>query len=152
MNRHELVSTWHLAAPVDRVWDVLQDVAGWPRWWSYVLEVETLSQGEASGIGAEHRLTWGTTVPYQLTFTMRRTVAQRPYLMESHFNGQLHGVGRWTLAPRGAGTEVRHDWEVTTPGTWMTMISPLLGPMFRFNHGFVMADGATGLSRFLAAS
>jgi hypothetical protein len=90
-------------------------------------------------------------VPYQLTFSMRRTVAQRPQLLEYLFEGDLHGTGRWTLLPQGAATEVRHDWDVTTPGTWMAMMSPLLGPMFRWNHGLVMADGAGGLARHLAA-
>jgi hypothetical protein len=61
-------------------------------------------------------------------------------------------VGRWSLNPHGTGTEVRYDWEVSTAGAWMNMMSPLLGPMFRWNHGLVMADGARGLSRYLAAA
>jgi carbon monoxide dehydrogenase subunit G len=151
MSRYALTSQWHVDAPIDAVWNVLQDVAGWRRWWSYVLEVEELERGGPGGIGAVHRLTWGTTFPYLLTFTMRRTVSQRPQLMESIFEGDLHGVGRWTLTPHGNATEVSHDWDVTTPGTWMSMMSPLLGPMFRWNHGLVMADGAQGLARHFAA-
>ena len=151
MSRYELVSTWHIDASPERVWNALQDVPRWPVWWSYVLEVETLERGGAGGIGAVHRITWGTTVPYQLTFSMRRTVTECPRLLEYLFEGDLHGTGRWTLLPQGAATEVRHDWDVTTPGTWMAMMSPLLGPMFRWNHGLVMADGAGGLARHLAA-
>jgi hypothetical protein len=151
MSRYELVSTWRVEAPIHRVWSVLEDVARWPSWWSYVLDVETLERGGPGGIGDTHRLTWGTTVPYQLTVSMRRSVSQAPRLMESTFEGDLHGTTRWTLAQQGAATEVRHDWDVTTPGTWMSMMSPLLGPMFRWNHGLVMADGAGGIARHLAA-
>src|SRR5690349_19140487 len=111
MSRYELVSTWHIDASPERVWNALHDVPRWPVWWSYVLEVETLERG-ADGIGAVHRITWGTTVPYQLTFSMRRTVAQSPQLLEYLFEGDLHGTGGWTLLPQGAATEVRHDWDV----------------------------------------
>jgi carbon monoxide dehydrogenase subunit G len=152
MSRYELTTHWHVDAPIDAVWHALNDVASWPKWWSYVLEVEELTRGDASGLGAVHTLTWGTAFPYLLTFTMRRTVMQRPHRIEAIFEGQLNGIGRWSLNPHAQGTEVRYDWEVTTAGAWMNMMSPLLGPMFRWNHGLVMADGARGLSRYLAAA
>lgn len=31
--RFDLVSHWHLDAPVERVWAALADPAGWPGWW-----------------------------------------------------------------------------------------------------------------------
>lgn len=151
MSRHELVTYWHLDAPIDKVWQALADVAAWPRWWSYVREVQEMARGDASGVGSVHRLTLGTTVPYQLTFTMQRTVVQRPQRMEAFFEGELTGTGRWTLGELGTGTAVRYDWDVTIARTWMNVMSPVLGPMFRWNHGHVMADGGRGLARYLAA-
>lgn len=151
MSRYELVSHWHLDAPIDAVWDALHDVGSWPQWWSYVLEVEELEPADAQGIGALRRSVWGNAMPYQLTFTMRTSVAQRPHVLEAIFEGELTGVGRWTLTEQGAATEVRYDWEVTTARAWMNVMAPLLGPMFRWNHGLVMADGAQGLARYLAA-
>jgi uncharacterized protein YndB with AHSA1/START domain len=149
MSRYELVSHWHLNAPIEAVWNALYDVASWPRWWSYVLDVEDLESGDAAGIGAVRRFTWGSALPYQLSFTMKTTVVQRPHLLEAIAEGELNGVGRWTLREQGAATEVRYDWEVTTARTWMNVMSPVLGPMFRWNHGLVMADGAKGLARYL---
>lgn len=151
MSRYDLTSHWHVDAPIDEVWRALIDIANWPRWWSYVLEVEELVPGDASGLESVHKLTWGTAFPYLLSFTIRRTVLQPPHLIEAIFEGDLNGVGRWTLTPQGSATEVRYDWEVSTAGAWMNVMSPLLGPMFRWNHGLVMADGARGLSRYLAS-
>ena len=37
MKRYELISRWHFAAPIDRVWDALYEVSDWPTWWPYVL-------------------------------------------------------------------------------------------------------------------
>ena len=151
MSRYELVTHWHLNAPITAVWDALRDVASWPKWLSYVLEVQELARGDAAGIGAIRQITWGSALPYQLTFTMQTTVIQRPTMMEAIAEGELNGVGRWTLTQLGAATEVRYDWEVTTARSWMNVMSPVLGPMFRWNHGQVMADGQQGLARYLAS-
>ena len=150
MSSYELVSHWHLQAPIGAVWDALSDVASWPRWWSYVLEVQELERGDAAGIGAVRQFTWGSALPYQLTFTMQTTVIQRPHVLEAIAEGELNGVGRWTLTQLPDATEVRYDWEVTTTRSWMNVMSPVLGPMFRWNHGQVMADGQQGLARYLA--
>jgi uncharacterized protein YndB with AHSA1/START domain len=151
MSRYELVTHWHLNAPIGAVWDALHDVAGWPKWWSYVLDVEPLERGDGTGMGALHRITWGSALPYQMTFNMRTSVIQRPTVIEAIAEGDLNGVGRWTLTQAGAATEVRYDCDVSTARAWMNVMSPLLGPMFRWNHGQVMADGAQGLARYLAA-
>jgi membrane protein implicated in regulation of membrane protease activity len=62
MSRYELVTHWHLNAPIGAVWDALHDVANWPKWWSYVLDVEPLERGDAAGMGALHRITWGSAL------------------------------------------------------------------------------------------
>jgi uncharacterized protein YndB with AHSA1/START domain len=150
MGRYVLASDWHLDAPIERVWNALYDVASWPKWWRYVIEVSELGCGDAAGIGAVRRFTWGSALPYQLSFTMRTTVMERPTVMEAIAEGELNGVGRWTLQPQGTATRVRYDWEVSTSRSWMNVMAPVLGPMFRWNHGQVMAAGAQGLAQYLA--
>jgi len=63
--------------------------------------------------------------------------------------GELTGVGRWTLSDDRLTTRVRYDWEVATSRAWMNALAPLMAPMFRWNHGQVMAAGARGLARYL---
>lgn len=151
MSRYQLVSHWLLDAPVETVWRAITDVPVWPRWWRYVIGVEELERGDATGLGAAHRVTLGTTVPYELSFTMRRSAVTPLQRIDSFFEGELTGAGSWTFQPQGSSTAVRHDWDVTTTPTWMNVMSPVLGPMFRWNHGRVMADGAQGLARYLAS-
>jgi Polyketide cyclase / dehydrase and lipid transport len=149
MKRYELVSHWHLAAPIVRVWDAIYEVSAWPRWWKYVLAVDELEKGLPSGVGAVRRFLWGSALPYQLSFTMRSTIVERPNLMEGEASGELMGLGRWTLTADGNTTHVQYDWQVETGRQWMSALAPVLAPVFRWNHGKVMAAGARGLSQFL---
>jgi len=150
MSRYDLVSHWHVEAPIERVFQVVHAVEGWPRWWPQVRQVVLLERGDADGVGDVHRVIWGTTVPYQLTLTVKRMVVQRPWRLDLLLEGDLHGNGRWLLREQGGATVIQHDWHVATTRTWMNVMSPVLGPMFRWNHGILMADGARGLARLLA--
>ena len=88
-------------------------------------------------------------MPYSLSFSMRTTVVKSPHLLEGVAQGELNGMGRWTLSQEGLNTHVRYDWEVATSRAWMNTLAPILAPMFRWNHGEVMAEGARGLARYL---
>ncbi len=148
MSSYQLVSHWHFAAPIDCIWDALYEVEAWPRWWKYVLAVEELQRADAAGVGAVRRYTWGSRLPYRLSFSMRTTVVNRPHLLEGVAQGELSGIGRWTLIQEGANTRVQYDWQVSTSRAWMNALAPLLAPVFRWNHGEVMAEGARGLARY----
>lgn len=149
MNRYALVTEWQLEAPIERVWEALYDVASWPAWWPYVLAVKELEAGDATGVGAVRRYTWSSRLPYQLSFNMRSTVVERPHLLEGEAVGELNGTGRWTLTEAAAITRVRYDWNVATSRAWMNALAPLMAPMFRWNHGQVMAAGGRGLAAHL---
>jgi hypothetical protein len=151
MSRYQLESHWHVNAHIEAVWDALYRVEDWPKWWPSVLEVRSITPGDANGVGAIRHFTWGSALPYQLGFTMQTTRVSRPYLLEGVAEGELSGIGCWTLSPSGTGTAVRYAWEVSTTRTWMNVMAPFLGPMFRWNHGKVMAAGALGLNAWLRA-
>lgn len=146
-----LTTVWHLDAPIGRVWDALHAVEEWPRWWKYVRAVEVIERGDANGLGAAHRFTWSSALPYQLSFTMRITELVEPTRMAGQAHGDLDGVGRWTLLENGGTTRVQYDWSVNTTRAWMRTLAPLLAPVFRWNHGKVMAAGGAGLAQHLAA-
>jgi uncharacterized protein YndB with AHSA1/START domain len=149
VKRYELISHWHLAAAIDRVWDALYDVGAWPQWWQYVLAVDEVEKGSPSGVGAVRRFRWGSALPYQLSFMMRTTVVERPHLLEGEASGELKGLGRWTLRADAGRTRVQYDWQVETGRAWMSALAPVLAPVFRWNHGKVMAAGARGLAQHL---
>jgi uncharacterized protein YndB with AHSA1/START domain len=144
-----LVSEWRLAAPVDRVWAELMRPDDWPQWWRAVKRVETLAEGGARGVGAVRRLTWGSALPYELTFEMRATRVEPMTVIEGRASGELDGTGRWTLTPDGNGTLVRYDWQIEVTKPWMRTLAPLLRPAFAWNHNVVMGWGYDGLRRRL---
>jgi hypothetical protein len=45
---------------------------------------------------------------------------------------------------------VQYEWIVEAHRPWMRRLAPLLAPMYRWNHGRVMAAGERGLIAHLA--
>lgn len=146
-----LVTNWRLDAPVEPVWDILTTPETWPQWWSSVRKVEVIEPGDADGIGALRRLTWGTALPYDLTFNMRTTRVEPMTVIEGRASGELDGTGRWTLTSEGAGCNLRYDWIVEVTKPWMVNLAFILKPVFSWNHGVVMERGRRGIVSRLAA-
>ena len=147
--RYALTTQWLLDAPIDRIWAALVAAEEWPRWWRYVDSVVPVEAGDADGIGAVRRYTWSSRLRYRLTFDMRTTALAPPTFLEGVAQGELNGRGRWHLDALARGTCVRYEWRVTTGRRWMSVLSPLLAPVFEWNHDEVMAEGGRGLARHL---
>jgi hypothetical protein len=149
MANFALVSHWLIAAPIDAVWNEIYAVEDWPKWWKYVRRVQEVRKGDESGVGAVRRYTWSSRLPYSLTFDMRVTRVERPHLLAGEALGELTGSGLWMLSATPDGTQVRYEWNVATTRPWMNLLAPLLGPVYRWNHGEVMRAGARGLAERL---
>jgi hypothetical protein len=147
--RFDLVSEWSFTSPLERVWEELAHPEVWPSWWRAVRKVETIKDGDASGVGSVRRFTWATALPYTLSFEMTATRVEPMSVIEGRAHGELDGVGRWTLATAGTGVRVRYDWmiEITLP--WQVTLAPILRPIFAWNHNVVMAWGYTDLKKRL---
>jgi uncharacterized protein YndB with AHSA1/START domain len=150
MASYEFLTTWCLDAPIEAVFDVLDDSAGYPRWWKGVQSVELLEPGNDIGVGELDRFTWRSVLPYSLSFEMRATRVERPYLIQGRATGELEGVGTWRLY-RGQGTAVVYDWRVRTTKPWMNIFGPLARPAFTWNHDVVMRQGSEGLAAELGS-
>ncbi|MEO6012792.1 MAG: SRPBCC family protein [Devosia sp.] len=145
--RFDLVSDWYFDTPVERIWAELITPEAWPDWWRAVKKVEVLSEGDTIGVGAVRRFTWGTALPYTLSFNMTATKIEPMRLIEGEARGELDGLGRWTLTPegQGQGTHVRYDWMVDVTKPWQVALSPILRPVFAWNHNIVLGWGQDDL-------
>ena len=141
VTRFDLVSEWRFDTPIERIWAELIKPEEWPQWWRAVKRVEMLAPGDPSGIGAVRRFTWGTALPYTLSFDMTATRIEPMTLIEGEARGELDGTGRWTLRPEGAGTYVRYDWMVDVTKPWQVALAPVLRPIFAWNHNVVLGWG-----------
>ncbi|MGE5169992.1 MAG: SRPBCC family protein [Rudaea sp.] len=144
-----LVTEWVLTAPAERIWDALTAPDEWPRWWRYVERVDLVQRGDRDGIGAVHRYTWTSRLPYRLTFDMTTRTLAPPHAIEGVASGDLEGVGRWSLSARRRAVHVCYDWRVTPGKPWMRRLAPLFAPVFAWNHDQVMAAGGRGLAHHL---
>jgi uncharacterized membrane protein len=147
---YEFVTIWHFDAPVERVWDAIKDSESWPEWWKGVIRVEELKSGDPDGLGAIHRSTWKSALPYTLEFNSEIMRIERPKLIEARAFGELEGKGLWQFeAISDDVTRVQYDWQVKATKPWMKYLSPIARPIFRWNHDVIMGWGEMGLKKRL---
>lgn len=151
MPDYAFATIWRLEAPIDRIYDVIDDARGWPAWWPSVLEVEELEPAGPDGTGGLLRCTFRGRLPYLLRFDMRVTRRERPNALEGAASGELEGTGTWTLSESDGWTVVRYDWRIRTTRRWMNLLAPLpfVDAIFRLNHHAVMRQGLSGIRRRL---
>lgn len=149
MAYYEFETDWRLRAPLLDVWNAIAAPDRWPQWWDGVVAAELVRPGNGQGIGAVRRLTWRSRLPYTLTFDVEVARVEPMALIEGRATGELEGTGTWRLASDGDLTSVHYSWHVRTTRPWMNLLAPLLRPVFRWNHDYVMARGGEGLARLL---
>ena len=141
-----------LAAPRAAVYAALREVGAWPQWWRGCERVECLAAGAGNGVGACHRILWRGRLPYRVAIETEVVEVAPGALLRARSHGDLAGEGSWRFADVAAGTRVQYLWEVRTQRRWMRLAAPLLAPLFRLNHDWLMRAGADGLAHRLRAS
>jgi carbon monoxide dehydrogenase subunit G len=151
MANYEFVTIWRVEAPQEKVWDLIFHSENWPDWWPGVEKVERLKDGDANHLGAIHRYTWKSKLPYRLVFEMQSTRVEPISVIEGRAIGELQGAGRWQLSNADGITTVRYDWKVETTKAWMNLLAPVARPFFSWNHNVVMGWGGEGLAKRLGS-
>ncbi len=147
MARYRFDTTWVLEAPAAHTFDVLRRYETHPTWWQHVHSTR----------GSEHhghitvRYEIQSPLLYRLRFDVRLVRATRPWLIVTKATGDLEGEGEWRRVETDGVTTVRHRWDVATTRPWMNALAPLAGPLFRWAHDRIMAEGAAGLANTLDA-
>ena len=146
LSYYEFISVWQLEAPVLNVWNEIKDSSSWPKWWKGVVRVIELESGDADGLGAIHRSTWKSALPYTLEFDSEIVRIEHLKLIEARAFGELDGRGVWQFETiDNNATRVRYDWQVEAVKPWMRYLSPIARPLFRWNHDVIMGWGEKGL-------
>ena len=139
-------SVWRGTGTTDEVRDVLADGPSLPRWWPAVyLSVDTLKEGEESGLGAEVTMFTKGWLPYTLRWTLRVTepITDTGYALIA--TGDLIGTGRWTFTQDGPEVVITYDWRVSASKPLLRWLTWLLRPVFAANHRWAMARGEESL-------
>lgn len=118
-----LATVVNIAAPADRIFDVLSDPARVPDWHTLISELGEVS-GRAGGVGSSY-VGYYRVAGRRLEVRFVVTATDRPTLLQ--VAGTTRGGWvRWTtlLEPAGAGCEVRATLEYELPGE---IVSSLFG-------------------------
>lgn len=148
--RYVLISSWTLASPPEKIWTLLRDIDGWPRWWPQLMEVSRLGLGDSDGLGQVTRFTWRSGAGYRLkvTTTTVRMVCQKE--IEAVADGDVSGRGLWLLEAHEANrVRITYRWDVELRRSWMRFLSPVLAALFTRRHFALMRGCAAGMARQL---
>ncbi|MFD9322873.1 SRPBCC family protein [Streptomyces sp. NPDC060053] len=143
--RYRFRSLWALPAPPARVYDALERVEDYPRWWRQVREVNRVDS--ATGV-----LRIRSLLPYDMTFTAREVRRDAVAgVLEVAMTGDLDGWARWTVTADGSGTLARYDQVVQVDKPLLRRLAVPGRPVFRLNHRLMMRAGRRGLAAYLEA-
>jgi hypothetical protein len=138
---------WDVDAPQEAVFEALADARTYPEWWKPVyIEVEG---NRAPAKGVTTRQHFKGKLPYTLETTSRITVFDPPTHFQVEVVGNLTGTGKWTIAPNANGKiHVRFDWTVHADRPLLRYLTPVLRPIFRWNHDWSAARAKEGLEPY----
>jgi uncharacterized protein YndB with AHSA1/START domain len=143
------VDEWDVQAPQEQVFDALADARTYPEWWRPVYrEVDADGPPE---VGRVSRQRFKAKLPYTLSTTSRIVRLDRPNGFEVDVDGDLRGRGVWTLTPRGGTVHIRFDWRVFADRPLLRYLTPVLRPLFRWNHQVAIRSAMENLEPYARA-
>jgi uncharacterized protein YndB with AHSA1/START domain/quercetin dioxygenase-like cupin family protein len=145
-SEYVFVDEWDVAAPPQAVFDTLAEGRTYPAWWKPVyIDVEV---DGPPGLGRTARQHFKGRLPYDLHTRSTTTRFEPPHILEGEFEGDLRGRGTWTLTPIPGGTHVRFHWQVFADHKIVRALTPVLRPLFRWNHAWAIARAMEGLEPY----
>jgi uncharacterized protein YndB with AHSA1/START domain len=144
---YEFLDEWDVDAPIDAVFDAIADARRYPEWWPIY---ETVVADGPPALGRTARMRFHGRLPYSLSQTAEIVRFEPPHEFEIVVTGDLVGRGVWTFAERDDGrVHVRFDWRVRADRPLLRVLTPLLRPVFRWNHDYAIRQAMNGLEPYL---
>ena len=109
-------------ATPDEVWNVLSDVAAYPKWWPALRGVSVLRHQEGL-LGSEFEVRPFLGRTFRIRF---EELEGRESVRLRFFDGALEGPGGFHLREAGGGTQVRYEMDVFTRGMRIAALSQIL--------------------------
>lgn len=132
---YHFVTSWTIRGPVRLIFDILKDGENYCRWWrpAYVRTDRVGTKKVRALVRAK--------LPYTLDFTTELVREDPPNEIEIRASGELSGRGLWRLEENSGDVVITFYWDVRARKPWVKFLSPVLKPLFRWNHDWVMRTG-----------
>ena len=126
------VDEWNVDAPIEAVVNAIAHARTYTEWWK---PVYISAEGDCTpAVGCRIRQYFKGRLPYKIRMTSEIVHYDPPRQLEARVTGDLTGRGVWTLTPTGRGVHVRLDWRGNGEKPLLRVLTPLLHPLFRWNH------------------
>lgn len=129
-----------LAAPPERVFDVLLNMAAYGSWWPRPVVYQSLRGGRA-------RVSNGPLV----WWTVAVTRSERPKSIELRYDGGAwKGAAVWTLEPAATGTRVTYTVDLNVNWWWLRLLGRV-APFARL-HSWQLIPALRALGRYASGA
>jgi hypothetical protein len=151
MATYRFVTDIAIRAAIDEVYGAIAAPEGWLDRWPDAIKVRRLADGDGDGLGASFDATVRAPMGYRLSAVITTVGVDRPHELQMTSAGDLEGRGTWLLAQQDETTNVVFTWNVTPTPPWMTMLTPVLRPVFARGHHTVVRHAAQAAADTLGA-
>lgn len=150
---YSFVTNWYFEAPIDKVWQKIEDVANISEWLSDFRKVKLrpqINNQDETIIDIEYR----GDLPYTFLFTLKVVKVESPNLLELEATGDLIGTGKWVLQTKEKGTSVTYFWDVSVSNFFFKLLAkiPFLKAFTERNHNATMERAYQNLRKKLMES
>jgi polyketide cyclase/dehydrase/lipid transport protein len=142
-NEYRFVDRWFVGAGLEAIYDLVGDTLGYPGWWG---DVFVSVEGDAGPPrpGRQARIVSRGFLPYLLRWEAQIVEADAPRHFAFVMTGDFVGGGSWTFDAADGGTRAIFDFRPRVEKPGVKQLSPVLKPLFRWNHRWAMQRGERG--------
>jgi hypothetical protein len=144
-NEYRFVDRWFVRAPLGDTYEVVGDTVGYPSWWGDVFVTVEGDNGPPRP-GRHVEIVSRGFLPYRLRWEAEVVEAEALRGFDFTMTGDFVGGGSWTFEPADGGTNAIFEFRPRVEKTGVKQLSPILKPLFGWNHGWAMRRGERGVN------
>jgi hypothetical protein len=145
---YRFVDRLEVAGRVEGVYELLSRPCDYPAWWGDVFLSAEGDTGPPEP-GKKSRVVTRGWLPYRLRWQLECLAVEENVVLASRITGDFEGTGTWVFEQDGAVARATLTWDVRVTKPLVRTLSPLLRPVFAWNHGWAMRRGQRHLEEIV---
>jgi hypothetical protein len=129
----------------DRLWDRIEQVDQFERWWSWLSDFRI--EGDGLSAGSVLSGVVRPPLPYRMALRIDLVGCQRPHAIDATVSGDLVGDATLRLRPERGGTWVDAAWTVEMQQPAMRLAGRIGRPLLQWGHDRVVEMTVAGFRR-----